>query len=174
MTVGFFGKIPATGDFVTANLPRVFTDRWDRWMSKELSARPDEGELDTRNWRFIVHGGVFGEQPCAGAWRMSQDRVGRRYPLTIARLGPPPDTTDKWFDAVAALLEGAVVGYWDQSRLADKLAATPQPAQGPQTPRIVFWCDDWEVRELNFADIHDLADRALPAMRAARQETGAS
>jgi type VI secretion system protein ImpM len=105
---------------------------------------------------------------------MSHDRVGRRYPLTIARLGPPPNTTDKWFDAIAILLEGSVVAYWDPSRLADKVAAIPQPTQGSQTPRIVFWCDDWEVRELNFADIHDLAERALPAMRAARLEADAS
>jgi len=173
MTTGFFGKIPATGDFVVLNLPRIFTDRWDRWMSMELRDRPDEGELDPRAWRFVIQGGIFGEQPCSGAWRMSYDRVGRHYPLTIARLGPPPDTTDTWFEAIAALLEGCVVGYWDQSRLADKLAATPQPAPGLQAPRIVFWCDDWEVHELSFADIHDLAERALPAMRAARQGTDA-
>ncbi|RVA37347.1 type VI secretion system-associated protein TagF [Mesorhizobium sp. M7A.F.Ca.US.001.01.1.1] len=66
MIIGFFGKIPATGDFVSANLPRTFIDRWDRWMSMELRERPDEGELDSRVWRFIVKGGIFGEQPCSG------------------------------------------------------------------------------------------------------------
>ncbi|TIX27472.1 MAG: type VI secretion system-associated protein TagF, partial [Mesorhizobium sp.] len=82
LNTGFFGKIPATGDFVSANLPRTFIDRWDRWMSMELRARPDEGELDSRVWRFIVQAAIFGDQPCAGVWRMSEDRVGRRYPFT--------------------------------------------------------------------------------------------
>ncbi|TIU19791.1 MAG: type VI secretion system-associated protein TagF, partial [Mesorhizobium sp.] len=89
MNTGFFGKIPATGDFVAWNLPRAFIDRWDRWMSMELRARPDVGELDPRAWRFIVQTGIFGDQPCAGAWRMSEDRVGRRYPFAIVRLGTP-------------------------------------------------------------------------------------
>jgi len=61
MNTGFFGKIPATGDFVAANLPRIFIDRWDRWMSMELLARPDEGELDSRAWRFIIQAGIFGD-----------------------------------------------------------------------------------------------------------------
>ena len=31
--------------------------------------------------------------------------------------------------------------------------------------RIAVWTDDWEVNELVFADIYDLADNGLPAMR---------
>ena len=30
---GFYGKLPARGDFVRAALPRDFTDRWDAWLS---------------------------------------------------------------------------------------------------------------------------------------------
>ena len=60
MNTGFFGKIPATGDFVAANLPRTFIDRWDRWISMELRARPDEHEdLDDRVWRFVIQGAIF-------------------------------------------------------------------------------------------------------------------
>ncbi|RWE75505.1 MAG: type VI secretion system-associated protein TagF [Mesorhizobium sp.] len=168
LNTGFFGKIPATGDFVSANLPRVFIDRWDRWMSMELRARPDEGELDSRVWRFIVQAAIFGDQPCAGVWRMSEDRVGRRYPFTIVRLGPLPDPGDAWFDAIANLVNGSVEKFWPQARLIERLADVPQPLPGLNTNAIMFWCDDWEVHEFRFTDIHDLASAGLPAMRAPR------
>ena len=172
MNIGFFGKIPATGDFVAWNLPRTFIDRWDRWMSMELRERPDEGELDPRVWRFIVQAGIFGDQPCAGVWRMSEDRVGRRYPFAVVRLGPPPEPADPWFDTVAELLQRCVEEHSSQSRLADYLQEVEAPLAGEDMQRIAFWSDDWEVREFRFADIHDLAANALPAMRAARTEVG--
>ncbi|RWB10040.1 MAG: type VI secretion system-associated protein TagF [Mesorhizobium sp.] len=170
MSTGFFGKIPATGDFVAANLPRAFIDRWDRWMSMELRERPDEGELDSRVWRFIVKGGIFGDQPCAGVWRMSEDRVGRRYPFAIVRLGAPPDLGDPWFDAVAGLIKGVVEDSWTMARMSEKLAARAPPISQNDTQMIAFWCDDWEVNEFSFADIHDLATNGLPAMRSLRLE----
>jgi type VI secretion system protein ImpM len=168
LNTGFFGKIPATGDFVSANLPRTFIDRWDRWMSMELRARPDQGGLDTRVWRFVVQAGIFGDQPCAGAWRMSEDRVGRRYPFAVVRLGPLPDPADPWFDATAKLVRSAVDELRTFGWIGAQIAALPQPQSLESRHRIAFWLDDWEVQELNFSDIHDLAVNALPAMRAAR------
>ncbi|KUM27453.1 hypothetical protein AU467_17445 [Mesorhizobium loti] len=168
MNAGFFGKIPATGDFVAWNLPRTFIDRWDRWMSMELRARPDEGELDPRAWRFIIQAGIFGDHPCAGVWRMSEDRVGRRYPFAIVRLGLLPDPGDAWFDAIVNLVDGSVEKFWSQTRLIERLASVAQPVAGLNTNAIMFWCDDWEVNEFKFTDIHDLASAGLPAMRAPR------
>ncbi|TPJ40061.1 type VI secretion system-associated protein TagF [Mesorhizobium sp. B2-6-5] len=174
INTGFFGKIPATGDFVAANLPRTFIDRWDRWMSMELRARPDEGELDPRAWRFVVPAGIFSDQPCAGVWRMSEDRVGRRYPFAIVRLGAPPEPGDSWFDAVAGFVKGAVADSWTTARISEKLVPLAPPTSRSGTPPIAFWCDDWEVCEFGFADIHDLAANGLLAMRAARAVTEVS
>lgn len=173
VTTGFFGKIPATGDFVAAGLPRVFIDRWDRWMSMELGARPDEGELDSRVWRFTVPAGIFGPEPCAGAWRMSEDRVGRRYPFVVAAVGATPPPEDPWFEAVAAIAHGAVEDLRTQGWIGARIAALPSPQDG-EGQRIAFWLDDWEVHELSFSDIHDLAANGLPAMRAVRAETAES
>lgn len=165
MTTGFFGKIPATGDFVSWNLPRVFVERWDRWMSMELRDRPETGELDPRIWRFAVRAGIFGERPCAGAWRMSKDRVGRRYPFAIVRIGLPPDAADPWFDAVADMLERCVEDGWSNTRIQEKLEELPPAKELASEDRIAFWTGDREVNELVFADIYDLADNGLPAMR---------
>lgn len=172
LTTGFFGKIPAAGDFITWNLPRLFTERWDRWMSMELRARPDEGELDPRVWRFNVPAGIFGEQAASGAWRMSEDRAGRRFPLVVAGLGAPPAPSDPWFDGVTAALRGAVEDFRPAGWLAEHLGSLPAPQVKGANGAIAFWLDDWEVQELGFADIHDLADNGLPAMRAARLDVG--
>lgn len=163
---GFFGKIPAAGDFVTWNLPRVFTDRWDRWVSRDLKENPAEGPLDATVWRFALPGAIFGADPAAGAWCMSEDRAGRRYPFVVARIGPPPEPTDPWFDAVAALVEAAVARRARQAEIAGRLAGLPEPGPGQEAPPILFWGGDaWTVREFRFADIYDLADNALPALR---------
>ena len=167
LITGFFGKIPATGDFVAANLPRPFIDRWDRWMSIELRARPDEGELDPRVWRFTVPAGIFCDQPCAGAWRMSEDRVGRRYPFVVAAVGQSPRMDDEWFDAVSEIAGDAVSHYWTNTMIAERVNAVQPPPVNQVEPKIVFWCDSWKVHECHFKDIHDLADNALPVMRTA-------
>ena len=169
MITGFFGKIPATGDFVTLNLPRDFIGRWDRWMSMELRDRPDQGELDPRAWRFVVPDGVFSDQPCAGIWRMSEDRVGRRYPFAIVGIGATPSPDDAWFDAVGMVVEGAVVDHWSAASIASRLPLLPALGSAARIQTAKFWSDDWENHDFVFADIHDLAANALPLMRATRE-----
>lgn len=169
LTTGFFGKIPATGDFVTWNLPRTFIDRWDRWISMELRARPDEGELDPRAWRFVVPAGIFSGEPCAGVWRMSEDRVGRRYPLVVVALGVTAEPADSWFGRATDILAACIERGQTSAIAAEELSGLPPPASGGGNA-ILFWRDDWEVHELHFADIHDLAANGLPAMRFPRHE----
>lgn len=171
MTTGFFGKIPATGDFVSWNLPRNFVDRWDRWMSMELKARPDEGELDTRAWRFVVPAGIFCDQICAGVWRMSEDRVGRRYPFVISAVGDAIAADDAWYDSIAHLVNAAVVEFWTTPELVEQLKQIEISFGTGASSPIAFWSVDWEVQELTFADIHELAERGLPMMRAERPDT---
>jgi type VI secretion system protein ImpM len=170
LSTGFFGKIPATGDFVAANLPRTFIDRWDRWMSMELLTRPDEGELDSRAWRFAVPAAIFCDQPCAGVWRMSEDRVGRRYPFAIVRLGPPPNPSDPWFEQITELARVAVDHSLSTEIISRRLAGIAPPVSSQPATTIAFWSDDWEVKEFSFVDIHDLAQSGLPAMRSAPME----
>jgi type VI secretion system protein ImpM len=171
LTTGFFGKVPTADDFVSWNLPKDFTDRWGRWMSMELAARPGEGDFESRAWRFSVCGGIFGERAASGVWRMSRDRLGRRFPFVVAGLGTPPDPADAWFDGITAVVDGMVTRFETQHRATRQIGRL-QPASAREADRICFWLDDWEVVEVTFADIHDLAANGLPTIRAARSAAG--
>ena len=50
MTCGFFGKLPAHGDFVERNLPSAAITGWDEWLQQAVAiSREQLGEswLDT-------------------------------------------------------------------------------------------------------------------------------
>ncbi len=93
MAVGFYGKLPARGDFVRAGLPRDFTDRWDDWLQSVIAgSRALMGEawlpafLEAPVWRFALPPGMCGERAALGLMLPSVDKAGRYFPLTFAAL----------------------------------------------------------------------------------------
>jgi len=109
---GWFGKIPALGDFVTRGLPLSFVEPWDEWLSAELS----EARLVLAdNWAetyqhapiscFSLGAGVVDDRSWQGILVPSFDRVGRHFPLTVA-LGSGPHVvgtrTLQWWAALVA------------------------------------------------------------------------
>ncbi len=118
MTVaaGFYGKLPARGDFVRAGLPRDFVEAWDRWWQSMIPAsRQSLGEawvpawLEAPIWRFTLPAGLCGAGSVLGVWMPSVDRAGRYFPLTIAAVAGP----DSWFN-----LEGAPLDFLDAAEQA--------------------------------------------------------
>ena len=110
---GFFGKVPARGDFVGAGLPASFTAPWDAWLRAALAnARARVGDaagaswhqafLVSPVWRFLLAPGACGPDGWIGIVASSADGVGRLYPLTLAL--PVPD-------ADPALIDGWDAGY---------------------------------------------------------------
>jgi len=114
---GFFGKLPALGDFVRRELPHAFVDPWDEWLQRCVAdSKTVLGEswlptyLNSPVWRFVILPGVCGEAGWAGILMPSVDKVGRYFPLTIAAAmgdNPQPfqivhDAAD-WFDAAESL-----------------------------------------------------------------------
>lgn len=90
-SVGFYGKLPVIGDFVSRRLPNDFINPWDNWLQSAISAsRESLGDewlnsyLTSPIWRFLLSEGVCGDKAVAGIVMPSVDRVGRYYPLTIA------------------------------------------------------------------------------------------
>lgn len=84
---GFYGKIPALGDFVTRDVQRPVQLQLDAWLQSGLlalqSQRVDwlETYLVTPVWQFLLPPRTCAENPCAGLLMPSVDRVGRYFPL---------------------------------------------------------------------------------------------
>ena len=93
VTAGFYGKVPARGDFVRAGLPREFTDPWDAWLQSVIAGSQSiMGEawlpayLEAPIWRFTLPPGMCGSLAALGLMLPSVDKAGRYFPLTFAAL----------------------------------------------------------------------------------------
>ena len=91
--VGFYGKLPAAGDFISRNLPQEFINPWDNWLQDCLvESREHLGKnwlntyLSSPIWRFLLGSGLCGSKSVVGIIMPSVDKVGRYYPLTIAAI----------------------------------------------------------------------------------------
>src|SRR5271167_719654 len=125
--VGFFGKLPVLGDFLSRRLGPDFVEPWDQWLQQAMHmARAQAGaawnELYTQAapWRFALEAGVCGGSPVLGVLIPSNDRVGRQFPLTVACPLPTgvgalevAAASEEWFADTEALLERAVGGGMD-------------------------------------------------------------
>lgn len=99
--VGWFGKIPALGDFVGRGLPVSLVRVWDAWLSAELT---EARALLADGWAaayrqaptlcFLLGADLLDEHSWRGILLPSLDRVGREYPLMIAQCGRPDPTND--------------------------------------------------------------------------------
>lgn len=124
--IGFYGKLPIVGDFISRRLPNEFIRPWDKWLQSAMAASREALEHEWLNhyltcpiWRFLLSAGVCGNQAVAGIMMPSVDRVGRYYPLTVAVLleqAPPLPflfmSNNVWFeqleDVALTGLEGSV------------------------------------------------------------------
>ncbi|UCI32169.1 type VI secretion system-associated protein TagF [Mesorhizobium sp. B4-1-4] len=142
---GFYGKMPATGDFVTRRLPGDFVRTWDRWLAQhivplfELEAWPQSMAL-----RFLAGPTTFGAS--AGIVLRSADRVGRRFPLSIvAQLAGTPlqlAYADTWFDSIEDAAFAAQRGEMTPDELDAALVALPVPCveqNGDVVDDLVVW-----------------------------------
>lgn len=103
---GWYGKLPAAGDFISRRLAAAFTEPWDRWLQcamtgsrERLGGGWQEAYLSMPVWRFVLVPGVVSRDAWAGVMAPSVDSVGRHFPLTVASALP-----DKRFDPAATLL----------------------------------------------------------------------
>ncbi|MDB5976132.1 MAG: hypothetical protein JWR07_2892 [Nevskia sp.] len=88
---GWYGKIPALGDFASRRLPREFVDVWDGWLQRCIETSREQLRedwlalyLNAPLWRFALFPGVCGPDAWLGVMMPSVDSVGRYFPLTLA------------------------------------------------------------------------------------------
>lgn len=142
---GFYGKMPATGDFVTRRLAGDFVRVWDRWLAQHvvplfgLETWPADIAL-----RFVAGPAVFGA--AAGIIVQSADRVGRQFPLSVvARLAGAPlklAYSDAWFDGIEDVAFAARRGELTPDALDAALIALPAPPideDGDVVDDLVMW-----------------------------------
>lgn len=150
MTDGFgaFGKMPSVGDFFRINLPNAFVSVWDGWIQRAmLSAQENLGQafdahyMSAPIWRFSLAAGLAGPQKMLGVLMPSVDRVGRRFPLTLARAvtTPGPAPLDHFSEqAVFERLEDIALDALDDTMTRERLEAClgeiPPPALRSAAP----------------------------------------
>lgn len=91
-TTGFYGKLPARGDFISGRVPATFKNTWDDWAQQLVTAcKTIANENTSEVWhklpvyRFYLSPGIAGDNAWVGVTLPSQDSVGRLFPFCIAR-----------------------------------------------------------------------------------------
>ncbi|HQU97583.1 MAG TPA: type VI secretion system-associated protein TagF [Nitrosomonas sp.] len=115
LTIGWYGKIPSLGDFISRRIPASFIEIWDSWLQKGMAtSRAQLGEhwldlyLTSPMWRFILMPDTCSNsQVWTGVLMPSVDKIGRHFPLTIAtQIEPHPRTlislisAQHWYAAI--------------------------------------------------------------------------
>lgn len=136
---GFFGKMPATGDFIGRGLPPGLRQPLDRWLTACLAEiAPEDWPPDGIRARLTLGGMTVLVSAVP-----SEDRLGRLFPLVALRPGAdiPQDAADVWCTVVLYDLADAADGLIGPEDLAARLDAAPPPEAGDaETTDIVWRC----------------------------------
>ena len=137
-TLGFFGKIPLTGDFIHRRMNSVFMNRWDEWLKVNiLHSQNMLGERwlpiysQSPMWRFCIAPGVIDDKTYLGIMIPSVDSVGRYFPLTVVQAVETKaipfilsTKANQWFQNIEDLLLDLLEGYESVVQVFDtKIAA---------------------------------------------------
>lgn len=137
---GWFGKMPALGDFASRRLPPQWVAAWDDWLQHQLAR--SRAALGSEGWlslylvapvrRFWLAPGLLTTSAWLGVLMPSVDSVGRHFPFTLAVALPPGRDDlvaalghDDWLAAADALARQALDPAFDVPALEQALAAMP-------------------------------------------------
>ncbi|WP_017523407.1 type VI secretion system-associated protein TagF [Pusillimonas noertemannii] len=86
---GWYGKLPASGDFVHRGLGRAQIQWWDRWLQRgvadvlRVSRDIEAAYLRAPYWNFVLPAGLGTGMVQFGCLGPGRDRVGRSFPLVL-------------------------------------------------------------------------------------------
>lgn len=145
MVPGFFGKIPARGDFLARRVPPAVASTWETWLQALTATVRQTGEpgwqdawLTAPLWHFVLGRRLAAPYGAAGVMLASADRVGRLFPFTLIGAASPAATLDAaaWAREAETLALGALGDDFDPSALdaaLNRIGPPPAP-QGPNRP----------------------------------------
>lgn len=139
---GFFGKVPARGDFLSRRVPPGVGPAWESWLRQLTVAVRERGEqgwqdawLTAPLWHFVLGRNVAAPHGAAGVLFASADRVGRLFPFTVIGAAAPSGNgeADRWAREAETLALDALNEDFDPDALDAGLAELgPPPApHGP-------------------------------------------
>jgi len=138
--VGWFGKMPALGDFASRRLPDAWRDAWDAWLQRELVSSREQ--LGDEAWlslymvapvrRFWLARGLLTRDAWIGVLMPSVDSVGRQFPFTLAAAVEHGRAelvdalaNNDWLDAAEALARQVLDPSFEVEALEQAIAALP-------------------------------------------------
>ena len=138
---GFFGKLPARGDFLRAELPEEVVAKLDLWCRDcllesraALGADWEQAWMTAPIWRFFLPPGACGAQSLLGVWLPSMDKAGRHYPFILCATGDDLAQGGNWLAMAEAEGLAGVVEDKPHEAIAAALRApvedAPLPAPG--------------------------------------------
>lgn len=139
--IGWWGKLPARGDFVGRGLPPRWRAEWDEWLQRGIglaAATVDGDALRERlagfePWRYLALPAAA--EAWCGIVVPSRDRVGRAFPLTLAERVIVPVSAAACAVRLASLLDAAFQG---PDVLEAAIAAVP-PRATPDSVSTTAW-----------------------------------
>jgi type VI secretion system protein ImpM len=151
MTPGWYGKLPALGDFANRRLPQGFVTDWDAWLQRGLAYSQQhmgsewlETYLTSNVWRFILAPGTLDTSTWAGIVMPSVDRVGRYFPLTLCaelhNFSFEPSTVgalEEWVQDLEAAARAGLEANATIESFEAALASCVAPSCSPSSPSLL-------------------------------------
>ena len=144
---GCYGKVPALGDFLSRNLPARFVETWYGWVRGALAECARAGGDRWRDrylagpvWRFAIAPPAAGGAGRIGVLAPSADRLGRCFPMLVAR--PVPEGAPvlehalAWtsgLDDAEAAVRAVIAGRLPPETFVAVVEGLPEP-QGIRAP----------------------------------------
>jgi type VI secretion system protein ImpM len=161
---GWYGKLPALGDFASRRLPPGVIQACDHWLARmladsqaRLGGRWLDVYLHAPLWRTAWAAGVLDDAWWFGALMPSCDAVGRYFPLLVLqpRRAPPQDPIaldhlELWWQGLGRAMlhtlgEGATLHEFEQAlaELPPWPTARPLTVDAPAPPTGAVAVADW-------------------------------
>lgn len=187
IVAGFYGKLPARGDFVSFALPRDFIAPWDAWLQTVISgSRAQLGEawlpafLQSPVWRFALPAGCCGASSVLGLMLPSVDRAGRYFPLSFAALVPVgidvtrQPTVTGWLDRCEAAGRAALEQDAGPDRLSAMLDVPDLGKAATKLSHSLWWTDGAPLVPATSFTCEGMPDAATYAKMLDAQQPGRS
>lgn len=145
--LGWYGKLPTTGDFLQRRLPASVVNHWAHWCHNGLvELQRNLAEYDAHAfsaapvWNFIIPATLGSRYIQMGCMLPARDSVGRHYPICAMRLFTPDEwhphqlnIAEPWYQQLGhTLLNGVRNGLSIEQFDRSLVSLAPLPAPPPE------------------------------------------